>query len=272
MSRSRRLLCTSAAFAALVLAAPAARAGGDERVDSYRAAVARGQEAFDEGRYAIARAEFRAAYEIHAEPVLLFNIASTYRREGELSRAIELYREFLSRAPSHARADLARQTIRELEDEIALREAAPAPVLVPETEAPEPPGLAPVFLDDGKDDDRGPRRPRNKLRWLGLAAGAGGVIAGGLAVYAARDARRAETALEALGEGDEWGNEQQALYDDGVEARRNVLVFSAASAALVTTGVVLYVVGERRRAREAATTVTVVPEDGGAMVGLSRRW
>jgi hypothetical protein len=271
LSRSRRLLCTSAAAAALVLAAPAARAGGDERVDTYRAAVARGQDAFDEGRYAIARAEFRAAYEIHAEPVLLFNIASTYRREGELERALELYREFLSRAPNHARADLARQTIRELEDEIALREAAPAPELVPETEAPEPPGLAPAFLDDD-DDGAEPRRPTNKLRWVGLAAGAGGVIAGGLAVYAARDARRAEAALEALGEGDDWGNEQQALYDDGVEARRNVLIFSAASAALVTTGVVLYVVGERRRARETSTTVTVVPEDGGAVVGLSRRW
>jgi hypothetical protein len=268
LSRSRLLLCTSAAAAALALGTPAR---ADDRVDTYRAAVARGQAAFDDGRFAIARAEFRAAYEIHAEPVLLFNIASTYRREGELERALELYREFLSRAPNHARADLARQTLRELEDEIALRESAPAPELVPETEAPEPPGLAPAFLAGDHGDDDRPRRASNPLRWASLALGAGGAIAGGLAVYAARDARRAESALEALGEGDEWGNEQQALYDDGVEARRNVLLFSAASAALVTTGVVLYVVGERRRDRET-TTVTVVPEDGGAVVGLSGRF
>lgn len=268
MSRSRRLLCTSAAAAAFVFAAPSARAGSaDERVDTYRAAVARGQEAFDEGRFAIARAEFRSAYDIHDEPVLLFNIASTYRREGELERALELYREFLSRAPGHARAELARQTIAELEDELALRAVAPAPELVPETAAPEPPGLAPALFAEDLDDAQ-PRRPKNRLFWLGLTAGTGGAVAAGLAVYSARDASRAETALERLGSGDEWGLEQQALYDDGVAARRKVILFSAASAALVTTGVVLYVVGERRRAREA-TTFTVAPSDDGAVVSLS---
>jgi tetratricopeptide (TPR) repeat protein len=266
LSRSRRLLCTSVA-AALALAAPRARAGGaDERVDTYRAAVARGQAAFDDGRYAIARAEFRAAFDIHAEPVLLFNIASTYRREGELERAIEHYREFLDLAPSHPRAHLAAQTIRELEEEIAAREAAPAPELVPDAEAPEPPGLAPALVDDDGDD--GPGRPGNRYRWISLTAGAGAAVTAGLAVYAARDAARAERALEALGDGDEWGLEQQALYDEGVASRRKVLLFSAASAALVTTGVVLYVVGERRRAREA-TTLTVAPTQGGGVVGLA---
>jgi tetratricopeptide (TPR) repeat protein len=266
--RSRRLLCTSAALAALALAAPAARAE-DDRVGSYRAAVARGQEAFDQGNFAIARAEFRAAYDIHAEPVLLFNIASTYRREGELTRALELYREFLQQAPKHARAELAAQTIRELEDEIAMRESAPAPELVPEAAVPEPLPLPPVIVED--DDDAEPAPPKNRMRWVSVAFGAGGAIAGGLAVYSARDARRAESALEALGDGDEWGVEQQALYDDGVESRRNVLIFSAASAALVTTGVVLYVVGERRRSREAAT-FTVAPERDGAVVHLSGRF
>ena len=266
MSRSRRLLSTSLAALVLAAAAPAARAeDASDRVATYQAAVTRGQAAFDEQRYAIARAEFRAAYEIHPEPVLLFNIASTYRREGELERALELYREFVAKAPKDPRAELAGQTIRELEDELAMREAAPPPELVPEADAPEPPGLAPVLIDE---EPAAPSPPANRMRWPSLVAGAGGVIAASLAVKSARDAVRAERALEALGEGDDWGLEQQALYDDGVASRRNVILYSAASAALVTTGVVLSVLGARRREREA-TTFSVAPSKGGAVVGLS---
>jgi len=272
LRRSRRLLCTSLA-AAIAAATPRPSAHAeDDRVASYRAAVVRGQQQFAAGNYATARAEFRAAYDIHPEPVLLFNIASTYRREGERERALEQYREFVRVAPAeHPRRALAEATIGELEEELAQAAAsAPAPELVPEQEAPEPPGLPEVVLEL-EEEIEAPARPRNRLLWPSLALGGGGAIAAGLAVYSARSASGAEARLEALGSGDEWGHEQQGLYEDGVAARRRVLLFSGAAAALVTTGVVLYVVGERRKGRETAT-LTVAPEGDGGVVTLGRRW
>jgi len=58
------------------------------QADEYRVAVAEGTDAFRAGRYQDARAAFQRAYEIHADHVLLFNIASCWRRTGDTDAAI----------------------------------------------------------------------------------------------------------------------------------------------------------------------------------------
>lgn len=281
MRPSRLPLSTSVA---LVLAlAPAARAD-DAEVTRYRETVARGSALFDEGEFAAARAEFEAAYEIHPSPVLLFNIASTYRREGEPERAIALYRAFLERAPAaDPRRSLATRTIAELEAEMAAlaaleREAAedaPLPPPTPENQdedddAREPPSAPPSPTVD-RDLDAPPRsRTGAVLRGAGIGAVAAGVIGAGVALLAARDAGRAEDALAALGPDDSWGLDEQHWYERGESAERRATLWGATSAALVTTGVVLYVVGKRRD--RDVPDVTVTPTGDGAVMSWSREW
>src|SRR5688572_13097003 len=115
----RHPLCISL-VALLVLTAPVAQAERKStKVSAYREAVARAAKLFEAGNYAEARASFVSAYEIHKAPVLLFNIASTYRRDGELERAIELYRAFLDACEAQEpRRVLATETIAELEKEL----------------------------------------------------------------------------------------------------------------------------------------------------------
>src|SRR5690606_37042007 len=103
LTRSRHQHCfelrvvAAAATLALGMAAatPAARAqGAGDPVATYESHVRRGTELFQAEDFAGARGEFQAAYDLHAEPTLLFNIASTHRREGDVETAVEVYRRF----------------------------------------------------------------------------------------------------------------------------------------------------------------------------------
>lgn len=277
MPRSLHLPCISA----LVILAALSTAHADD-VTAYRDAVERGRALFAEGDYTAARASFRAAYEIHAEPVLLFNIASTYRREGDRTQAIELYRKFVTAAPDHARRDLALETIRDLEAELAAeadavaRERAEAEA---EAEADaEAEAKARARAKDSAEDTKmtarlalphrddpptATRGSRNGavLRGVGVGVAALAIVPTGAALLAFRDARRAEDDVEA---GLPWNTEQDAAYQRGEAANRRVLLWSATAGALVTTGIVLYIVGDRRRDR-GATSVVVAPSMGGVV-------
>lgn len=272
--------------AALLCAGTTARAdGGGEReadadgnrdVAAYRQAVERGQARFDRGEYEAARAAFLAAYEIHAEPILLFNVASTYRREGALDAAIAGYRAFLETATDDdARRALAERTIADLEAALARQADDDEPV-------------APGLDDDPADDIQlehidlrdldAPTRPAPpadraaiRLRWAGIGCVAVSILAGTAAIASLSTAHHAENALEGLAPGTPWDADQQATYDRGQAAQRHAWMWSAASAALVAGGVVLYVSGERRRDR-AGPALTVAPAPGGATVSMSRRW
>ena len=72
-----------------------------------------------------ARAEFEAAYAIDPQPILLFNIASTYRREGDMVNARLYYQRYLDTGDT-GEAPLARKTIAEIDAGLL----APTPALV----------------------------------------------------------------------------------------------------------------------------------------------
>jgi tetratricopeptide (TPR) repeat protein len=273
--RSRRLLCTSlAALVGLGFAPPAARAD-HAAVGAYREAVARGSERFDAGDYAGARADFQSAYELHPEPLLLFNIASTFRREGERERAIELYRAFLERAPADdPRRALAATTIAELEQELAAPieiEAPPEPPRATTTTTMAPPRPAPAETGLPAPPAERPAPPTGAvLRGAGLACLGAALVGAGGALLAARDISRSEAALEALGPGSSWGPEEAGWYARGEAAERRLVLWSAAGATLATSGAILYLVGHRRRAD--APGLVVAPGAGGGVVSWSGRW
>ena len=59
-----------------------------------------GRTHYNLAEYDQAVANFKAAYELTAAPVLLFNIAQAYRLKGDCPRALEAYRHFLRLAPA----------------------------------------------------------------------------------------------------------------------------------------------------------------------------
>ncbi len=291
MRRSQLLLCTSAL---LVASAPAVTARADDApVDVYREAVERGSQRFADGDYPGARADFQAAYAVHADPVLIFNIASTYRREGDRAHAIELYRAFLARAEADdPRRDLARHTIAELGAEIeaerkAARDAREAADLAEAQakDAARARARGPARLVDDGAQGPGSDEPREArddpattgrdaglaLRWTGGGLIGLGALSAGMALFAAVEVESAESEVERLAAGRPWDDAQQAAYARGEAAQRRTYLYAGVSAAMITTGAVLYVVGQRRRAREAPA-VTVAPRGDGATVSWSGRW
>lgn len=248
-------------LAALLAAPPAASA--DDSIQTYQVAVARGARAFQDGNYSAARRLFQIAYQVHQEPVLLFNIASTYRRQGKRELALRFYERFLEQADEKdSLRALAVKTVSELEAELA-------PPPSEETTARPVAGravLAPVTASAEKDDDGHPGRA---LKWAGVGAGAAALASFALAWRSARQASAAQEYIETLPADQAWDRPQADAYQDGEAASRRALIFAVAGGALAATGVVLFTVGHRQ-SREAS--VSPAPTAGGGGLVLSGRF
>jgi hypothetical protein len=151
----------------------------------YQAAFKEGTEKFERGAWSEARAAFERAYAIEPRPILLFNIGSTYRREGDLALAREHYRRFLEAGSGDAALEeIARGVLEEIDRALAEEEARRAPPPEPEPE-PAVATPAPVVVSPRP----APRRPRTSLVVAGYAsATAGGALIG----WALRDRNRAD--------------------------------------------------------------------------------
>jgi tetratricopeptide (TPR) repeat protein len=273
----QRLLCSSLALFAVWLVAPSARAdddggGSSDEVAEYREQVAQGAERFEAGDYAGARAAFRRAFMIHRSPVLLFNIASTYRREQSYAEAIQLYKRFIDAAEDDdPRVDIARETIEHLEMLVAenaeraraAARAVPTPKPKPEPE-PEPARLADI--DRAPDRDRPERHPGRALRWTGVALIATGAISLGLGYRDARNSTAISDELANLEPGVAWDNELEARYQEGRDAHTRSIAFAVGGGVLAASGAVLYIVGWRQRDDEPRR-ITIAPTAGGDTVG-----
>jgi hypothetical protein len=120
--------------------------GQDAATEEARAHFRKGQQLFDVGRWDEAADEFEKAYAVRSDPTFLFNMAQAYRRKGDARRAIDLYKNYLIKAPkSPQRADV-EERIRALQKQ--LEEAEPsvkAPPLAPPPASASPPApLQPV--------------------------------------------------------------------------------------------------------------------------------
>ena len=128
----------------LLAAAPPALAADpvvpDPAIARARADYELGTRYWDVGQYDKALEAFRSAYAHRADPALLFNVAQCLRKLKRSSEALDMYRNFLRRAPrSPKRADVER-TIAALEEEVA---AAPTPVTPPPAPVAPPPVVTP---------------------------------------------------------------------------------------------------------------------------------
>jgi|GEM_PF-3106615 len=271
-----------AVLAVLAVLATAHAQPSQEAVARYTESVQRGTELFTAGHFSAARRAFLRAYVIHPKPVLLFNIASTFRREGRLEEAVEAYRSYLAAADDStdsAQIALARKTIAELEERLPLErepEAEPQPAPTKPSEslavvAPEANVANAAFRRgaNGPTLDLRPQEPDvdrggelSALRITGIGVASAGAVA---LTWAGYEALSFRSARSKLGDVRQWDEEDQALYDRSRSARTRALWLAGTGAAAATAGVVLYVLGGDKRSRDRA--IHVSPAVSGQMTG-----
>ncbi len=76
--------------------AQAREAGVGSMEESANDAYDAGMEAHERGRYSVAAREFQRAYQLAGDVALLWNIAHSLEKAGELQVALERYEEFLT--------------------------------------------------------------------------------------------------------------------------------------------------------------------------------
>jgi tetratricopeptide (TPR) repeat protein len=266
---SDRLALVAVAFA--IAAAPAAahaEPDDDEReaqAASYQEAVSRGYRLFEKEQYEAARAQFEKAYQIQPRPLLLFNIASTYRREENHKTALAYYNKFLDVAPAdHPQRRQAEEAIELLKEKLELEKRqggdGAAGSTAPPTTAPSP----------SSPDNDSPRPGRGRM-WTGAAFGVIGLGGLGYAGWQAKRSIDASNELERLDPGTEWTEEQEQLYRDGESAETRAIIGSIVGGAVVVTGATLLVIGLRKNsaAEESESSVSLTPYAAHGEAGLA---
>src|SRR6185436_16138546 len=76
----------------------------------------RGTTLYDLGKYDEAIIEFQQAYEIKDDPVLLYNIAQSFRLSNKYNEALRFYRTYLRRAPKAPNRDEVETKIADMEN------------------------------------------------------------------------------------------------------------------------------------------------------------
>jgi tetratricopeptide (TPR) repeat protein len=110
----RILVATLTVF---LLAAPLAHAKptADESAAA-REHYKRGTTLYDLGKYTEAIQEFQQAYEIKDDPVLLYNIAQSFRLSNQYQEALRFYKTYLRRAPKAPNRDEVETKIADMEN------------------------------------------------------------------------------------------------------------------------------------------------------------
>jgi tetratricopeptide (TPR) repeat protein len=114
-----------AQVAVLVLCATAARAD-QASLRKARQHAQRAKVHYELGEYQQAAQEYATVYRIKPVPALLYNIAQSWRRAGQLEKARELYQAYLRQSPDPKMRGVVEAAIREIAGSIAAKENARA--------------------------------------------------------------------------------------------------------------------------------------------------
>ena len=117
------------------IATPARPAvAADAATEEARGHFLKGQQLFDVGRWDEAAAEFEQAYAARNDPIFIYNMAQAFRRKGDAKRALELYKNYLIKAPRspqrpevEERIDALQKQVEEAEQSSKGRAPAPQP-------------------------------------------------------------------------------------------------------------------------------------------------
>ena len=233
----------AALLAAAVVSCLPARAAADGEAGARRlrrSALAH----YRDGAYAEAARAFRAAYEIAADPELLYALGQSLRLAGDCAGAIDAYQDFLITGPAAEQASAAREKIEVCRQVLAPLPEPPAPV----RPAAAPPAARPAARPIAT-------RARPSRRWVRDPMG-GILFAGGLAAAA----------------GGTWlvidGEEGEADRDRRTAG--GILV--GAGAGLVAAAVIRYAIVQRGRPDDDRPSLAAAPEPGGAALWVTGRF
>ena len=113
-------LATCFAAGALASAVPSrARAADDPVAAEAKRHYDEGTKAFNLGEFPRAIAEFKATYNVKPDPLLLYNIAQSYRLQGDPAQALFFYKSFLRNMPYAANRKEVEGKIKALEKQVA---------------------------------------------------------------------------------------------------------------------------------------------------------
>jgi tetratricopeptide (TPR) repeat protein len=164
---------------------PRSPAAAAEARARYEAGVA----AYEQGHFDQAIRAFERAHELDPAPILLFNIAQSYRKKGDPQQALLHYRRYLQadpRAPDRAKVV---SRIEELEGQLASAPAvAASPALSPVRPTAATPDPAAPFIAAAGPTPRTGERPLYRRPWF-WGAMAGVVIAASAALLVSAQSR-----------------------------------------------------------------------------------
>jgi hypothetical protein len=252
-----RALVIVLAIAATARAEPPSDAKKTEAIAHFR----QGEEYFKSAQWEAAIKEYRAAYELTGEPLMVFDIALANEKAGNVEPAYDGYDQYLKTvslgtAADEARAGKARlqRTVDRIRAERAeverVKAAAAAETAKRDAERRDVARAHAETLAHRHDD-------RARIYTFGALGAVGvGAIAIGIGVKFGLDAQAA--ADEVSGHTGPWTDALIARDHDGHEANTKMLVLTGVGAAAIATGGVLYWLarrehGEAERIRIAAT-------------------
>ncbi len=161
-------------------AAPSSGADASD-VDKAREHLRKAGVHYDLQEFRKALTEFREAYRLKNDPVILFDMGQCNRKMAKYKEAIGFYKSYLRKVPSANNRPEAERLIAESEE--LLKESPPeaaAPAPVPAEAAPAPPPISPPPAEGGLGNETMPlgqsghRRRRGRFRPdAGASAGSG---------------------------------------------------------------------------------------------------
>jgi tetratricopeptide (TPR) repeat protein len=248
-----------------------------------------GQLYFENGDYDRAITEYREAYELSTEPLLLFNIALCEDRAKRYERALDMFWQYLDLAPAGEVADEARENVTRLVPivEDIQRKRANAAAAAAEAEAAKHEEAAQQEEARRREAaaqqerqrehrdvelDRRARRARYE-RWGGLGAGAVGAVSVGVAIAYGLKARSDGDAIREHTTGG-WTDDLLSREDAGKSANTKMIVLSIVGGVCLVGGGALYMIGRHGGARveHERLQLRAAPTSGGAAAWLQLRF
>jgi len=249
----------------VVILAAATPASAEDIPPKARKLAEHGREMHKRGEYERAITAFKEAYVIAPSPGILFNLAQSYRLQGNCDDAALMYRRFLATDPSAAARTVAEEHLATVERCVQKRALnIPLDDSMAYLKVPPPPGPEKVIAIDKRDIER-PSEIKKEVG-IGLTIG-GGVALLTAAYFGIRSYQASRDVESAYERGLKWP-EIKSIAERGENAERAAKIFGIGGGLAVVGGVTLWVLG-RRDERAGQLAVTPTAKGSGAQVSYA---